>query len=176
MPFPDVESRTRVFGRVGQILVRVGVWLLEMLTLSVGTCLIMAVLWMVQEAYSGHVNPFRRSDMPILLGAALVILFYFGITGYLATTLIFRFVLRRKGIRFYPYVCAGLYFVHSTIFFVGVGNSIFRRDDLIIQFCGSGVALLCAWSGNKLLSRWIAERSGPSRPLVDELEADLRPD
>jgi hypothetical protein len=140
-----------------------------MLALSVGTCLTMVVFWTVQEAYGGRSYSFHESDLWILPGVALMILFEFGVTGYLVTTLISRFALRGKWQWLYPGVSAVLYLIHSAIFFVGSGNSIFRRDDLMIQFGGACVAFLCGWFGNRLLNRWSTERSGPSRALVVEL-------
>ena len=52
----------------------------------------------------------------------------------------------------YPYACAGLYLLHSTIFFVAAGNPLLRVEDLEIQFPGAILALACTWGGNRLVA------------------------
>jgi hypothetical protein len=93
-----------------------------------------------------------------------MILIEFAITGYLATTAIARFTLRNGRRHLYPFVGAGLYLLHSSIFFVLSGNSIFRKDDWIIQLGGAGVTLICTSAGNRCLLVLAVERANLKRP------------
>ena len=123
---------------------------------AVVTCLILVGFASFQFR---HEVPPLGNDVSLykVLGISLFVLFEFAITGYLATTLISRFVLRGRLQNWYPYVCAGLYLLHSTIFFVGAGNPIQRSDDLAIQVCGAVLTAACTWGGNQLIGRWDEE-------------------
>jgi hypothetical protein len=128
------------------------VWVLETLGEAIGTCLILVVFAFFQFR---HEDPPLGNDLSFykVLGISAFILIEFAMTGYLATTLISRFALRGRAQQLYPFVCAGLYLLHSTIFFVGAGNPFLRRDDLVIQLCGAILTLACSWGGNRLVAR-----------------------
>ena len=85
---------------------------------ALGTCLILVVTAFLE--FRNDVPPLHN-DLTMsmkVVRVTLFILIEFAVTGYLATTLISRFALRGRQQRLYPYVCAGLYLVHSSIFFV----------------------------------------------------------
>jgi hypothetical protein len=129
------------------------IWTFEMLSSATGTCIIFTAMVFLQ---SGEVTPPLNNDLTLLraVGLTLMILFYFGVTGFLITTLIARLAMRGKSERFYPYVCAGLYLIHSTMFFVANGNSPFRISDLTLQLAGSCLMFACTWIGNRLIGNW----------------------
>ncbi len=129
------------------------VWVIETLGEAVGTCLILVIFAFFQFR---HEEPPLGNDLSFykVIGISVFVLIEFAMTGYLVTTLISRFALRGKAQQSYPLVCAGLYLLHSTIFFVGGGNSFMRKDDLIIQLCGAILTLACSWGGNRLVARW----------------------
>jgi hypothetical protein len=133
-----------------QRLKRFVVWLLEMICGALGTGLVLFVLAFVEAA------PGSRNDFSIrmVLGMSAVVLTEFVLTGYLVTTAIFGIGLRDKGRWLYPAVTAVLYLIHSSIFFVGAGNPLLLKRDLIIQCGGACLASGCAWMGNSLLVRW----------------------
>jgi hypothetical protein len=136
-----------------RLLIKLTIWGLEVLTEALGTCLIMVGTAFLKFR---HEVPPLHNDLTLskVVGLTLFILIEFALTGYLATTLISRFALRGVLQRFYPYVCAGLYLIHSTIFFVIAGNSLLRTDDLAIQFGGACLTSACAWAGNRLVAHW----------------------
>jgi hypothetical protein len=141
-----------------QLLIKLTTWILEILAEAVGTCLIVVAIPFLEFR---HEVPPLHNDLTLskALGIALVIVIEFAITGYLATTLIARFAWLGRMQRFYPYVCAGLYLLHSTIFFVvAAGNSLFRGEDLAIQLGGACLALTCTWCGNQLVAHWSRSR------------------
>jgi hypothetical protein len=155
MPEPDYSLGTTACAAentryLGHFVRKLSVWLLEVAGEAFGTCLILIASGIVQ---SWHEKPPLNNDVSlhIFFGITFAIVFMFAVTGYLATTLISRFALRGELRRFYPYVCAGLYLVHSTIFFVGGGNAISRPNDLIIQIGGAFLTLACAFGGNWLI-------------------------
>jgi hypothetical protein len=129
------------------------IWVLEIMGEAVGTCLILIAFAFFQFR---HEEPPLGNDISLqkVFGISAFVLFEFAMTGYLATTLITRFVLRGKVQRLYPYVCAVLYLLHSTIFFVAGGNPLLRREDLIIQLCGTLLTLACTLGGNRLVARY----------------------
>ena len=135
------------------ITTKLGVWVLEILSQAIGTCLIFIAFAFLQFR---HEEPPLGNDLSLykLFGISIAVLIEFAMTGYLATTLISRFALRGKLQRLYPYACAGLYLLHSTIFFVAAGNPLLRVEDLEIQFPGAILALACAWGGNRLVAHW----------------------
>jgi hypothetical protein len=108
---------------------KLAVWVLEILSEAIGTCLIFIAFAFLQFR---HEEPPLGNDLSLykLFGISIVVLIEFAMTGYLATTLISRFALRGKVQRLYPYACAGLYLLHSTIFFVAAGNPLLRVEDL----------------------------------------------
>ena len=112
-----------------QLLIKLTIWALEIVAEAMGTCLIMIAMTFLEFR---HDVPPLHIDLTLskVVGFTLFILIEFALTGYLATTLISRFALRGRMQRFYPYVCAGPYLLHSTIFFVAAGNSLFRRGLL----------------------------------------------
>jgi hypothetical protein len=136
-----------------QFFEKLAIWVAEVVAEALGTCLILIGMAFLEFRFD---VPPLHNDLTLskVVGITLFILIEFGITGYLATTLICRFALRGSLRRFYPYLCAGLYLIHSTIFFVAVGNSLFRRDDLAIQLGGVFLTLACTWSGNRLIAQW----------------------
>jgi hypothetical protein len=129
------------------------VWGLEIGAEALGTCLIMVGIAFVEFR---HEVPPLHNDLTLskFVGISLFILIEFAVTGYLATTLISKFILRGGQRRWYPYVCAGLFLIHSTIFFVGAGNRLLEGDNLAIQLAGACVTLVCTWVGNQLLAHW----------------------
>jgi hypothetical protein len=137
---------------------KLAVWVLEILSEAIGTCLIFIAFAFLQFR---HEEPPLGNDLSLykLFGISIVVLIEFTMTGYLATTLISRFALRGKVQRLYPYACAGLYLLHSTIFFVAAGNPLLRVEDLEIQFPGAILALACTWGGNRLVAHWDKDSS-----------------
>jgi hypothetical protein len=138
---------------------RLAVWLLEILGEACGTCLVICLMAFWQARY---VDPPLQNDLSLskLVGINLFILFEFAMIGYFATTLIARFTLRDKRQQLYPYISALLYLLHSSIFFIAVGNSLLESGNLAIQLGGSLVAFACTWLGNLLLSRTAEKVSG----------------
>jgi hypothetical protein len=134
-------------------LIKLAIWVLEIVAEALGTYLIMIAMAFLEFR---HDVPPLHNDLTLskVVGLTLFILIEFALTGYLATTLISRFALRGRMERFYPYVCAGLYLLHSTIFFVAAGNSLFRSYDLVIQLGGACLTLACTCGGNRLISHW----------------------
>lgn len=132
---------------------KLGVWALEIVNEAVGTCLIIIAFAFFQFR---HEEPPLGNDLSWykVAGISTVVLIEFAMTGYLATTLISRFALRGKVRGLYPYACAVLYLLHSTVFFVAAGNPLLRVEDLAIQFPGAILALACTWDGNRLVDRW----------------------
>jgi hypothetical protein len=130
---------------------KLGVWVLEILSEAIGTGLIFFAFAFL---HFRHEEPPLGNDVSLykLFGFSIVVLIQFAMTGYLATTLISRFALRGRVQRLYPYACAGLYLLHSTIFFVAAGNPLLRVEDLEIQFSGAILALACTWGGNRLVA------------------------
>jgi hypothetical protein len=132
--------------------VKLAIWALEIVTEALGTCLIMVAVAFVD--YRHEAPPLHNDLTPSkVIGITLFILIEFALTGYLATTLISRFALRGRLQRFYPYVCASLYLLHSSIFFVVLGNSLLRVHNLVLQLGGACLTLACTWAGNRLLSQ-----------------------
>jgi hypothetical protein len=136
------------------------VWFLEMLGEAFGTCLVIVVVAFIS---SWHAHPPLHNDLNLrmIFGISAFVLIEFAMTGYLATTVISRCYLRSKKQLFYPYVTALLYLVHSTIFFVTVGNRLFEKDNLAIQFSGAVVAFACSWLGNRAVAHWNEIRTTP---------------
>lgn len=153
--YPDVSigRRAKQVRLLIRLLVKLTIWGVEILAEALGICLIMIGIVFLEFR---HGVPPLDNDLTLskVVGIILFILFEFALTGYLATTLISRFALQGKLQRFYPYACAGLYLIHSTIFFVAAGNSILRKDDLVIEFGGACLTLACTWGGNRLVARW----------------------
>ena len=148
----SIGRRAKMVGMPIQFLIKLTIWVLEIVAEALGTCLIIIAMAFLE--FHREVPPLHNDlTLSKVVGITLFILIEFALTGYLATTLISRFALRGRMQRFYPYVCAGLYLLHSTIFFVAAGNSLFRRDDLIIQLSGACLAYACTWSGNRLVAR-----------------------
>jgi hypothetical protein len=149
----SIGRRAKQIGVPIQLLIKLTIWVLEIVAEALGTCLIMIATAFLEF---GHEVPPLHNDLTLskFVGFTLFILIEFALTGYLATTLISRFALRGRLQRFYPYVCARLYLLHSTIFFVAAGNSPFRRDDLPIQLGGACLTLTCTWGGNRLIAHW----------------------
>ncbi|WP_263382189.1 hypothetical protein [Granulicella arctica] len=135
-----------------QILLKLLIWVLEIVASALGTCIIFVATAFLQF---GHETPPWHNDLTLLkvIGLTLVILMEYALTGYLATTLIARFSMRGRLQRFYPYVCAGLYLIHSTIFFVLAGNSSFRTSDLILQVAGACATFASTLGTNQLISK-----------------------
>lgn len=142
-----------------QILTRLGIWFLEILTEAFGTCFLLIVEAFVEFHGKGNNDLSLRK----IIGVSLFILIEFAITGYLVTTVISRLCLRGKKQGLYPFVAATLYLLHSSIFFVAAGNSLFRTNNLIIQFSGACLTFACSWLGNCLLMHW-----SESKPLSTE--------
>jgi hypothetical protein len=153
IPNLSVISGARSVGHTSSVATKLGAWVLEILSEAVGTCLIIVAFAFFQFR---HEEPPLGNDLSWYKAAGIstVVLIEFALTGYLATTLISRFALRGKVQGLYPYVCAVLYLLHSTIFFVGAGNPLLRVEDLAIQFPGAILALACTWAGNRLVDRW----------------------
>jgi hypothetical protein len=149
----SIGRRAKQLGVPFQLLTKLTIWVLEIVTGALGTCLIMVVMAFLEFR---HDVPPLHDDLTLskVVGFTFFILFEFALTGYLVTTLISRFALRGRLQRFYPYVCAGLYLLHSTIFFVAAGNTLLRRDDLVIQIGGACLTLACTWAGNRLIDHW----------------------
>jgi hypothetical protein len=133
--------------------IKLSVWLLEIVSEAVGTCLILIFFAFFQFR---HEEPPLGNDLSWykVAGISAVVLIEFAMTGYLATTLISRFALRGRMQRLYPYACAGLYLLHSTIFFVAAGNPLLRVEDLQIQLPGAVMTLAFSWGGNRLVVHW----------------------
>jgi hypothetical protein len=152
---PDVSigQGTKKVGVPVQLLIKLSIWVLELVVEALGTCLILFAMAVVEFRYE---HPPLNNDLSLskVFGIVVFIMFEFAMTGYLATTLISRFALRGNMQRFYPPVCAGLYLLHSSIFFIAAGNSLFRRSDLIIQLGGACLTLACTWGGNRLIANW----------------------
>jgi hypothetical protein len=131
------------------VLRRFVAWLIEMAGDAFGTCLILIALafW--------EATPGTRNDLSgrMILGISAVVLIEFAMTGYLVTTAMFGLGFRNRGRIFYPAISALLYLVHSSIFFVAVGNHLFDRRNLVIQISGACLAFACAFLGNRLLVR-----------------------
>jgi len=149
----SIGMGTMNVGDISSAATKFGIWVLEILMEAVGTCLVLIFFAFFQFR---HEEPPLGNDLSFykVLGISVFVLIEFAATGYLATTLISRFVLRGKIQRLYPYVCAALYLIHSTIFFIAAGNPLLRRDDWIIQICGALLALACTWGGNQLIAYW----------------------
>ncbi|WP_263374947.1 hypothetical protein [Granulicella aggregans] len=118
-----------------------------------GTCLVICLMaflqaWSIQPPLQNDLSP------SMIAGIGVFVLIEFAMTGYLATTLIARFVLQGKRQQLYPYISALLYLLHSSIFFIALGNTLLEKGNLAIQLGGSLVAFVCTWSGNWLLTRW----------------------
>lgn len=149
----SIGRRAMQFGSPAQLFKKLTIWAAEIVTEAVGTCLIIIGLAFLE--FRHEVPPLHNDlTLPKVVGITLFILIEFALTGYLATTLISRYALRGRLQRFHPYLCAGLYLTHSTIFFVAGGNSLFSGDDLAIQLSGACLTLACAWVGNRLVNLW----------------------
>jgi hypothetical protein len=150
-----IGRRARRIQLLIQALKKLTVWGLEIGAEALGTCLIIVGIAFMEFR---HEVPPLHNDLSLskVVGISLFILIEFASTGYLVTTLISRFLFRGGLRRWYPYVCAGLFLIHSTIFLVvGAGNVLFREDDLAIQLAGACLTLACAWTGNQLVAHWI---------------------
>jgi len=148
-----VRRRAKKVGHTNSAVSKLGVWVLEIVSQAIGTCLIVIAFAFFQFR---HEEPPLGNDLSWykVAGISTVVLIEFAMTGYLATTFISRFALRGKVQRLYPYACAVLYLLHSTIFFVAAGNPLLRVEDLEIQFPGAILALACTWVGNRLVVHW----------------------
>jgi hypothetical protein len=150
-----IGRRARRIRLLIQALKKLTIWSLEIGAEALGTCLIIVGIAFTEFR---HQVPPLHNDLSLskVVGISLFILIEFALTGYLATTLISRFILRGGLRRWYPYVCAGLFLIHSTIFFVvGAGNHLFRGDDLALQLAGACLTLACTWAGNQMVVHWI---------------------
>ena len=147
---------------------KLGVWALEIIGEAIGTCLILTAFAFIQFR---HQKPPLHNDfsLQMFFGISLFVLIEFAITGYVVTTFVLRFALRGSVRQLYPYACACLYLLHSTIFFVALGNPLLRVEDLEIQFAGAVLALACTWVGNRLVTYWDmggdVSRANPSKRL-----------
>ena len=152
-----MDQLTNYFGaNVNANLLKLLVWSLEILGEVLGTCLILiAMALLTSDGYQNDLTLTR------VLGISIFVVIEFAVTGYLVTTLICRFALRRKRRRLYPSACALLYLLHSTIFFVALGNSPFTVQNWIIQLTGACVTFGCTWSGNRLVNFWIRLYDNP---------------
>lgn len=153
VPHVPIDQRAKQVGVPIQLLIKLAIWVFEIAAEALGTCLIFIAMAFLQF---GHEVPALHNDLTLskAVGLTLFILIEFALTGYLATTLISRFALRGRWQRFYPYVCAGLYLLHSTIFFVLAGNSLLRTSNLLMQLAGACLTLACSWGGNRLIAHW----------------------
>ena len=111
------------------VLKRVLVWLLEVLGEALGTCLLLIVLAKIE--YPGGRNDL---DLGHVFGMTAIVLLEFAITGFLATTFVFRVIFWRVTGPMYPAVAAGLYLFHSTISLLWPGTLLFGQA---IWFCNS---------------------------------------
>ena len=143
------------------LLKKLTIWSLEIGAEALGTSLTMLGVGYVEFRGMGSTHLGR--DLVDSAKVSVGRFFYFALTGYLATTLILRVSVRGSRQRWDPSGCAVLYLIHSTIFFLGAGNSIFRGWDWAIQVPGSCLTLLCAWSGNRLV------RTGPKWGIRSQL-------
>jgi hypothetical protein len=96
----------------------------------------------------------NNSILAIVESLVLVplILFYFGVTGYLFTTVYAALKLRARSKWAYPAALAVLYFIHSQFFFIGIGNAVLSRF-LVISVGGACVAFFSGALGNRLIAR-----------------------
>ncbi len=79
-----------------------------------------------------------------------IVLFYFGVTGYLFTTAYAAVKLRGQTKWFYPRTVAILYLIHSQVLLVGVGNRPLSVTTLI-SISGACIAFVCAYAGSRLI-------------------------
>lgn len=160
MPGSDDSNGTSAYAdedtrRPAQILRMLSIWLLEVVGEASGTCLILIASAFVQ---SWHQKLPLKNDLSLhmFFGITFAVVFMFAVTGYLATTLISRFALRGELRRFYPCVCAGLYLVHSTIFFVGGRQCHIETGEPHHPNWWRIPDLVCAFDENCLNSHWKA--------------------
>ena len=78
------------------------------------------------------------------------VLIEFAITGYLLTTVISALYLPRRQRFLYPSVSAGLYLIHSGIFFVAVGNHLLDKQNLSIQIGGACITFALTFIGDRM--------------------------
>jgi hypothetical protein len=133
------------------------VWFFEVSLAAIATCAILVALAFV------HSTPGDVNDVSLrpVVGITLMVFIQFGMTGYLVTTGIIGTFFRFKRYFPYPLAVGVLYFIHSTIFFLAVGNHFFDKQNLIIQISGTFSAFLCALAGNQLLRRWRRSNLSP---------------
>lgn len=134
---------------------RCAAWTVEMLAEAAGTSVVLCLFVLVDAHREQWLPPQNGQSMfaavPVLSAAVLM---FFGYTGYLITTAIAGFTLRKYKKWVYPATTALLYVLHSTIFFLMAGNHMINRRNNVIQLCGALVAFWCAWVGTALLARW----------------------
>ena len=129
---------------------RLVAWLLETLCIAIGTSLFMGVLELTHD-WKSSLEPHN----PLLALAGFLVLvpiviFYFGLTGYLFTTAYAAVKLRTKAKWLYPSTAAILYIIHSQVLFLGMGNTLISRNT-IISVGGACIAFGCGLCGNRLI-------------------------
>jgi len=134
---------------------RLVTWVLETVCTAIGTCLIMGVLGVTlwRDPYLQPHNPFLA--IAEFLIVVPIVLFYFGVTGYLFTTGYAAIKLRTRTKWFYPCTVAILYLFHSQVLLLGLGNRLLSATSFI-SVAGAFISFCCASAGNRL----IAWRSG----------------
>jgi hypothetical protein len=138
---------------MGRVADRLVAWLFEILCEAIGTCLIMGLI-----AQMTNRDPFLEPHNPFLavagfLVAVPIVLFYFGLTGYLFTTAYAAFKWRGKSKWFYPSAAGLLYVVHSQVLLFGVNGRSEPWDDILISVLGGCMTFGCAAAGNRLIIR-----------------------
>ena len=126
------------------------VWILEMLCEAVGTTLWMGLLAFLQYGPDRSQHTYPYGYLGVIVGVSGVVLLEFTLTGYLLTTLLLALSLPRRQWLAYPSASSGLYFIHSSIFFVLAGNRLLNKDNLAIQVGGACIAFMLTSFGDRL--------------------------
>jgi hypothetical protein len=127
------------------------IWIFEILGEAIGTTLCMAILMEIMD--NNPYSTFSFTELGrFLLVMPVIVLWFFGVLGYLVTTLLAALYLPRCRWYLYPLVSFALYLAHSTAFYLAGGWSLLHWDrlNLAIQIGGSITAFLLTCYGDRL--------------------------
>jgi hypothetical protein len=117
------------------------VWLAEVLCEAVGTALWMVLLARITFGPDHSQGHYPYGWPGALVGMSGMVLIAFALTGYLLTTLLAALFVPHRQKYTYPVVCFSLYLIHSEIYFVALGNRMFKSRFLVgIQVGGARLA------------------------------------
>jgi hypothetical protein len=131
------------------------IWLVEIVVEAVGTSVVMVATILFSKYREHLLLPGDVGGAPKSIPAlALLVLLYFGLTGYLITTAIASVTLRERSRWVYPSATALLYVAHSTLLFAAFGNGLLVGRNNVIQLFGAATAFGCAYFGKTVLRSW----------------------